>query len=125
MKLEYERDLSSMKLVSLKGTAQDEAVLILAKRLGISRQAMRKILIEKCDLMTIENLPKRIIAAESDKSDELAYELSLPHLTTAAGILNSASAEKFLVEANEKIKQGEQKSAVIKETINKILEEIK
>lgn len=125
MKLEYERDLSSMKLTSLKGTAQDEAVLLLAKRLGISRQSMRKILIEKCDLMTIENLPKRIAAAEADRSNELAYELSLPHLVTASKILSAESAEKHLENAENKIKHGASETDAVKDTIKEILEEIK
>lgn len=125
MILEYERDLSGMKLIALKGVAQDEAVLILAKRLGISRQEMRKILIAKCDLMTLENLSNRIAYAQVCDSDKLAYKLSLPHLTTATGILDEDLAKEILEEAKGKISRGGDFDAVANETIKNISEIIK
>ena len=84
----YERNLQPMKLAILKGTRQDQAVLALAARLGISRQRLRKILISRCDMMTLENLGPRLEAAdEAAAGDPIADALSLPHLTAATGIL--------------------------------------
>ena len=88
MDMIYERNLQPMKLAILKGTRQDQAVLALAARLGISRQRMRKILISRCDMMTLENLGPRLAAAdEAAAGDPIADALSLPHLTAATGML--------------------------------------
>ncbi len=96
MKLIYERDLAPMKLTSLKGVRQNAVTIALSKRLGISRQQMRKILIDKCDLMTLENLGPRYDAAEIQAgSDEIGNALSLPHLSTATGILSKERADHY------------------------------
>ena len=104
MNLIYERDLRSMKLLILKGTRQDEAVLSLANRLGISRQQMRKILIAGCDMMTLENIGPRLEAADAAAAGT-ADALSIPHLTTALGLLTDAEGAAFLarVEAGESV----------------------
>jgi energy-converting hydrogenase A subunit M len=96
MKLIYERDLTPMKLTSLKGVRQNAVTIALSKRLGISRQQMRKILIDKCDLMTLENLGPRYDAAEIQAEfDEIGNTLSLPHLSTATGILSKERADHY------------------------------
>lgn len=96
MDLIYERNLQPMKLAILKGTRQDQAVIALAARLGISRQRMRKILINGCDMMILENLGPRLEAADaSAASDCIADALSLPHLTAATGLLSAAAAAEF------------------------------
>ncbi len=96
MNLIYERDLAPMKLYTLKGTRQDAAVLALALRLGLSRQAMRKILIARCDIMTLENIGPRLDAADAAAAgDATGDALSLPHLTTALGLLSAEEAAVF------------------------------
>ncbi|HJJ30480.1 MAG TPA: DUF1959 family protein [Methanocorpusculum sp.] len=118
MKLVYERDLTPMKLTSLNGVHQNEVTVSLAKRLGISRQRMRKILIGRCDLMTLENLGPRYNAAEIlATSDEIGNALSLPHLTSATGLLSHERAKHYRGLAV-------QKDAVIPDIIKMILEEI-
>lgn len=103
MKLMYERDLSPMKLTSLNGVRQNAAAIALSKRLGISRQRMRKILIAKCDIMTLENLGPRYDAAEIQAaSDEIGNALSLHHLSTAAGLLSKERADHYRALAQEK-----------------------
>ena len=104
MNLIYERDLRSMKLLILKGTSQDEAVLSLAGRLGLSRQQMRKILIAGCDMMTLENIAPRLAAADA-AADGTADVLSIPHLTTALGLLSAEDGAAFIarVEAGESV----------------------
>ena len=118
MKLAYERDLTPMKLTSLSGVRQNDVTIALANRLGISRQRMRRILIEKCDIMTLENLGPRYDAAEIQaETDEVGNALSLPHLSTAAGILTKERAEHYRALAG-------QKDAVTADILKKILEEI-
>ena len=97
MDMIYERNLQPMKLAILKGTRQDQAVLALAARLGISRQRLRKILISRCDMMTLENLGPRLEAADEAAAagDPIADALSLPHLTAATGILPQKTAEEY------------------------------
>ncbi|MBE6506460.1 MAG: DUF1959 domain-containing protein [Methanocorpusculum parvum] len=104
MELVYERDLRSMKLLVLKGTRQDAAVLSLAGRLGLSRQQMRKILIAGCDMMTLENIGPRLEAADAAANGN-ADALSIPHLTTALGLLSDEEGKAFLsrVEAGESV----------------------
>ncbi len=110
MNLVYERDLRSMKLLILKGTRQDEAVLEFATRLGISRQQLRKILIAKCDMMTLENIAPRLAAADAAVVDADAASLAIPHLTTALGLLTAAEGEGFLA----RVKAGEPVESVKK-----------
>jgi energy-converting hydrogenase A subunit M len=118
MNLLYERDLEPMKLITLKCPRQNEVTLQLSKRLGISRQRMRQILIEKCDQMTLENLGPRYDAAEKiSADDEIGNALSLPHLSTATGILSQERAAFYRKKAGEK-------DAVINDIIKEILEEI-
>ncbi len=118
MKLIYERDLTPMKLTSLSGVRQNDATVALAKRLGISRQRMRKILIEKCDLMTLENLGPRFDAAEIQAmSDEIGDALSLHHLSTATGILSKERTDHYRALAG-------QKDAEISNILQAILEDI-
>lgn len=118
MKLAYERDLTPMKLTSLSGVRQNAATVALANRLGISRQRMRRILIQKCDLMTLENLGPRYDAAEIQaKDDEIGNALSLPHLSTATGILTKERADHYRALAGEK-------DAVTADILRMILEEI-
>ncbi len=114
----YEKDLEPMKLNTLNGVRQNEVASLLAKRLGISRQRMRKILIAKCDQMTLENLGPRYDAAEKIAADdEIGDALSLPHLTTGTGILSIESAAHYR-------KIAEEKHAFISDIIKAILEEI-
>jgi energy-converting hydrogenase A subunit M len=101
MDLIYERNLQPMKLTILKGTRQDQAVFALATRLGINRQRMRKILINGCDMMTLENLWSRVEAANAAATDDsIANTLSLPHLTTATNLLSLTTAAEFHHRAN-------------------------
>ncbi|MDR3101776.1 MAG: DUF1959 domain-containing protein [Methanocalculaceae archaeon] len=96
MDLIYERNLQPLKLAVLKGTRQDLAVIALASRLGISRQRMRNILIHRCDMMFLENLGPRLEAADAAAAgDAVAEALSLPHLTTATGLLSVEAAAEF------------------------------
>jgi energy-converting hydrogenase A subunit M len=115
MNLLYERDLQPMKLEVLKGTRQDAAVTALAGRLGISRQRMRRILIRHCDMLTLENLGPRTEAADA-AGDPIQNALSLPHLTTATGILAESSARKYYEAAKD--------GAAIDALLQEILEEI-
>lgn len=104
MDLIYERNLLPLKLTILQGTQQDRAVISLASRLGISRQQMRKILIHRCDMMTLENLSSRLEAAEASVvNDCIADALSLPHLTTATGLLSMEMANEFHLRGNSGI----------------------
>lgn len=96
MDLIYERNLQPMKLAILKGTRQDRAVTALAARLGMNRQRMRKILINGCDMMILENLGPRLEAADrAATGDSVADALSLPHLTAATGLLSVAAAAEL------------------------------
>lgn len=114
MNLIYERDLRPMKLVILKGTRQDAAVLALASRLHLNRQQMRKILITRCDMMTLENLGPRLDAADAAAAgDKIADQLSLPHLTTATGMLSLDAAEAF----RRKAEAGAEPREIIREIV--------
>jgi energy-converting hydrogenase A subunit M len=101
MDMIYERNLQHMKLAILKGMRQDQAVLNLAKRLGINRQLMRKILIDSCDMIILENLGSRLEAADAIAADDSVSDaLSLPHLTMATGLLSESAAAEFHRHAN-------------------------
>lgn len=68
--------------------------------------------------MTLENLGPRYDAAEIQaRSDEIGDALSLPHLSTAAGILTKERADHYRALAGEK-------DAVTADILRMILEEI-
>ncbi len=55
----YERDLKQMKLVSLRSPYHKEKVKMIAQHFKISEQLLRKKLIEKLDMMSLECLAVR------------------------------------------------------------------
>lgn len=65
----YEKDLGPMKYHILAGPRQDRTVRAMAARLGVGVQALRRRLIERLDMSSLENMPARWEAALATPAD--------------------------------------------------------
>ncbi len=117
----YERDLRSMKLLILESRRHDAVAREVATILGIKRQKVRKILIEKLDMAFLENIPARCDAVRSS-GDEISTVLGIPLLTRALMLLPREEGDLLVDKTQRKIKNGVQRDVALKEAREEILE---
>lgn len=89
----YEKDLRMMKLRILQSPRHAAVVDAIAGRYGLSRQEMQRILMERCDMILLENLPARYDAAttvEDEQHDPDAAALGTIVLTKAVPLVTRA-----------------------------------
>jgi len=120
----YEKDLRQMKLIILESRRHDAVVLELAATLGIKRQQLRKILIERSDMMFLENLPARCDAAR-ETGDETERLLGIPLLTRAFHLLSREEGTQIREQYLQKIQNGITPEAALSEAQLEILEMIR
>ena len=120
----YEKDLSRMKLLILESKRHDAVVQEIATTLGIKRQALRKILIERCDMILLENLPARCDAARGT-GDLISQSLGIPFITQAAGLLTREEGILIREEVLHKIERGIERETAILEGKTDLLELIR
>lgn len=119
----YEKDLRQMKLTILESRRHDAVVLELAATLAIKRQQLRKILIERSDMMFLENLPARCDAARKT-GDETERLLGIPLLTQAFHLLPKEEGERIKEQYLQRIQNGIIQDVAISEAQMEILEMI-
>ena len=81
----YQNDLSSMKLAILASTRHDRMVREIASELGIPQIRLRKRMMDRFDMLLLENLPARY---EQGKRDQ--ESVPLPGRELGAGIYTRA-----------------------------------
>ncbi len=120
----YEKDLRQMKLIILESRRHDAAVLELAAILDIKRQQVRKILIERSDMMFLENLPARCDAAR-ETGDETERLLGIPLLTQAFHLLSGEEGIRVREQYLQRIQNGITPEVALSEAQVDMLELIK
>ncbi len=120
----YEKDLRQMKLIILESRRHDAAVMELAATLGIKRQQLRKILIERSDMMFLENLPARCDAAR-ETGDDTERLLGIPLLTQAFHLLSREEGVSVREQYLQRIQSGTTLEGALLEAQMEILEMIK
>ncbi len=113
----YEKDLRQMKLNILVSPLHDRLVRTLGDLYNISRQEMRKQLMEKCDMVLLESLPTRYddwIKNGDEGSlvqEALGYNLMTKHIP----IINKSDMNEVLVEIQARISEGMQEESAVTE----------
>jgi len=116
----YEKDLRRMKLLILESRRHDAVVKEIATILGIKRQLTRKILIERCDMILLENLPARCDAARKH-GDELSRSLGIPLFSQALQLITEEEGDHIIEMTMTKIQSGTDKDTAIQQAQSEIL----
>ncbi len=119
----YEKDLRQMKLIILESRRHDAVVLELAATLGIKRQQLRKILIERSDMVFLENLPARCDAAR-ETGDDTERLLGIPLLVQTFHLLSREEGVQVTEQYLQRIQNGVTQEAALSEARMEILEMI-
>lgn len=120
----YEKDLRQMKLIILESRRHDAAVLELAATLGIKRQQLRKILIERSDMMFLENLPARCDVAR-EAGDDTERLLGIPLLTQAFCLISKEDGVLIKEQYLRRIQDGIKHEAAVSEARMEMMELIR
>lgn len=120
----YEKDLRRMKLLILGSRRHHAATQEIAAILGIHIQGARKILIEQCDMLLLENLPARCDAARR-KGTEIEQQLGIHLLTQATLLIPPDKGQKAVAGVMEKIERGMEREIAFEEGRAEILELIR
>jgi len=113
----YEKDLRKMKLNILMSPLHDRLVRTVADLYNISRQEMRKQLMEKCDMILLENLPTRYDDwIKNGDEDSLVQEaLGYNLMTKYIPIIDKSDMNEILVEIQARISEGVQEESAVTE----------
>ena len=113
----YEKDLRKMKLNILVSPLHDRLVRTVADLYNISRQEMRKQLMEKCDMILLENLPTRYDdwIKNRDEGSLVQEALGYNLMTKYIPIINKSDMNEVLVEIQARISEGMQEELAVTE----------
>ncbi len=104
----YEKDLSSMKYTILSSTRHDRMVREIAAELDIPQIRLRKLIMERFDMMLLENLPARYdqgkIARETENPVE--KDLGSGRFTRAIPLISSSEMDQITELVRTLIREG-------------------
>jgi len=121
----YEKDLRGMMLNILSSKKHDMTVRALAAKYGFSRQEMRKILMEHCDMIMLENVPTRYDYWDKDsRGDRVTSELGAGLITRAVPLMEDTDMDRILAKVRSAIKAGKPEDEAIMEGKSMIREMI-
>jgi energy-converting hydrogenase A subunit M len=94
----YEKDLRAMQFNILVSTRHDLVIGELAGRYGLEKQRLRRLLIEKLDMILLENIPARYEAwvRVGDAGDEVARTLGQELLTRYIPLIDAESMQTIM-----------------------------
>jgi energy-converting hydrogenase A subunit M len=96
----YEKDLRMMKLRILQSPRHAAVVVAIAERYGLSKQETRKILMSRCDMILLENLPARYeeaVRVEEEVHDPDTAALGALVITKAIPLVDRAVMDAAIV----------------------------
>lgn len=122
----YEKDLVAMKYAILISTRHDQVVREIARDLGMSHQQLRKYMIEKFDMILMENLPARYEAgcAETGNDAPLADALGRSLYTRYVPLLERDNMNAILERVRDMIAGGTPEDEAVSRGKKMIGEEI-
>ncbi|MDD1675497.1 MAG: DUF1959 domain-containing protein [Methanomicrobiales archaeon] len=102
MEVLYEKDLRPYKFRILISARHDRLLQDLAERFGMSRQDLRKWMIETFDMQLLENLPARYEAGLAAKEeDPIAEALGAVLFTRFIPLLERSTMDRILGEVRD------------------------
>jgi len=105
----YEQDLMVQKYHILIATKHDRILRTIASDLGIGVQDLRKTLIERLDMILLENLPARYeaaIAADQKGDDPVALALGRYIFSTGVPLVPVSRMDEILRTTKERLDRG-------------------
>lgn len=104
----YEKDLSSMKYAILTSTRHDRMVREIADDLGIPQLKLRRYIMDRFDMLLMENLPARYEEGKRLTAEAPAVERDLKtHLySRAVPLVQEEEMEGILFRVKEMIENG-------------------
>jgi energy-converting hydrogenase A subunit M len=105
----YEQDLMAQKYRILIATRHDRILRTVASDLGIGVQELRKTLIERLDMILLENLPARYeaaIAADQKVDDAVALALGRSMYSTGIPLVPESRMDEILRTTKERLDRG-------------------
>jgi energy-converting hydrogenase A subunit M len=104
----YEKDLTAMKYAILESRRHDRMVREIAADLGISHLLLRRYLMEKLDMLLLENLPARYEQGKKFQEGlpEVERALSAHLYTRAVPLLDEHVMDAIVAATQERIAAG-------------------
>lgn len=104
----YEKDLLGMQYNILVSTRHDRAVEEISRRYGLGKQRLRRLLIERLDMILLENVPARyeVWQRSGDAGDVVARSLGQELLTRYLPLIEAGVMRTITEETREKIRDG-------------------
>jgi energy-converting hydrogenase A subunit M len=104
----YEKDLSSMKYTILSSTRHDRMVREIAAELDIPQIRLRKLIMERFDMMLLENLPARYDQGKIARETENPVEKDLGSglFTRAIPLISSSEMDQITELVRTLIREG-------------------
>ena len=104
----YEKDLSAMKYTILTSTRHDRMVREIAAELDIPQIRLRKWMMDRFDMMLLENLPARYEQGKISRENENSIEKDLGAriFTRAVPLINSSEMDQITGQVQTLIREG-------------------
>jgi energy-converting hydrogenase A subunit M len=104
----YERDLRQMKYIIVTSPLHEVVISELAEHYALGRQAIRKKMIEECDMSLLENIPARyeVWKTEDSVRDPVERQLGMRLLTVYIPMLPAKEMKKVEDSVRSRISEG-------------------
>jgi energy-converting hydrogenase A subunit M len=104
----YEKDLSAMKYAILTSTRHDRMIREIAAELDIPQIRLRKLMMDRFDMMLLENLPARYDQGKNSRKTENPVEKDLGAglYTRAIPLISSSEMGKITEQVQTLIREG-------------------
>jgi hypothetical protein len=108
MEFLYEKDLRGMQYNILISTRHDRVIGELASRYGLEKQRLRSLLMERFDMILLENIPARYEAWRDtgDEGDGVARALGQDLLTRYLPLIDAESLHAIVTETKAMMRDG-------------------
>lgn len=120
----YEKDLRGMQYNILISTRHDMLITDLGHRYGLRKQELRRKLIDKMDMILLENLTARyeVGLKMGDADDELARQLGRELVTKYIPLVDAEKMEQVIEEVRIMIETGTTEEIAIEQGKTRIRE---
>jgi energy-converting hydrogenase A subunit M len=112
----YDKDLSAMKYTILTSTRHDRMVREIAAELDVPQIRLRKWMMDRFDMMLLENLPARYEQGKISRENENSIEKDLGArlFTRAVPLINSSEMDQITDRVKALIRQGTSDKEAVK-----------
>ena len=123
----YEKDLRGMQFNILASTRHEWVIDELSARYGVRKPEVRRRMIDRMDMILLENLPARyeVWQRQGDRKDEIARALGVELLTVYIPLLEDGQMQAVDATARERIAREDARDDAIAEALAHIREMIR